>query len=835
MVYICERCEKSFKQKGHYESHLARKNPCKKTTHIEKLIEKKVAEAVKAMISPTAPQTPVNTVVFTAPTAHGTTKQALSLFSGAGGDTCGLKKAGWTVTHYSEFNAPAIRTHNAAFPSSTLLTGPDKSTDIKKITDETFTALKGKVDLIFAGHPCFVAGTKVLTQNGYKPIEKVSIEDKLLTHTGIYQPIVNLQSRICESGLIDIRIKYHPNDIRATNTHPFYVRTRIRKWDNIARKYLYSFSPPAWKPLGEMNKDDFCGMAINTETIVPSHTINIPVNAFRTDSVKKILNSKDEWFMMGYFVGDGWIQNTRKTDGRSRHTIRFAIADKDTKTVLKRISSVLSISDKHVRTGACGKYGCSNLVWYTILKDFGKYAHGKCIPEWVHSAPSEFVNEFLDGYIAADGCYRKSGDIRMTTVSYDLAMGIQRLFLKVGKIASVQMTIRSPKHMICGRVVNQRNTYEITVVPNPTKQHSGFIDNGYAWMAPFHITPVTIAPTTVYNFEVAIDNSYVVENTVVHNCQGFSHAGKKRADDPRNELVHEFVRAARLIKPQWIIGENVKGLLSRKGVYPANTPPRPVIQIIKDLFEAEGYKITYRVINATEVGVPQLRNRLIYVGHRGDSYPHLPWDKLPTPKKRPTIRALLTPTLEGAMEFPTRLKPTTVDVRFWISTTETTPSGSPHPNLVRLVEGIRNLSTKEKTELGHTDKEVVPHIEEDGLISFGVRKSGYHGQVLDPDAPSKTIICAYTICPRLFVGLHNATIGKYWIRCLTPEECGAIQGFPSDFAWQGTAKDKITQIGNAVPPPLATAVANLLSQATFHTTPQDLTVTTGIDSDSDDE
>jgi len=438
---------------------------------MEVLIEKKVAEAVKAMISTTTPQTPANTLVFDMSTAHDTTKQALSLFSGAGGDTCGLKKAGWTVTHYSEFNAPAIKTHDAAFPMSTLLTGPEKSTDIKKIPDETFAALKDKVDLIFAGHP----------------------------------------------------------------------------------------------------------------------------------------------------------------------------------------------------------------------------------------------------------------------------------------------------------------------------------------------------------------------------CQGFSHAGKKRTDDPRNELVHEFVRAARLIKPRWIIGENVKGLLSRKGVYPANTPPRPVIEIIRELFEMEGYKITYRVINATEVGVPQLRNRLIYVGHRGTAYPHLPWDKLPTPKKAPTIRALLTPTLEGAMEFPARLKPTTVDPRFWIPTTEITPSGSPHPNLTRLVEGIRNLSTKEKKELGHTDKDVVQHIETDGLISFGVRKSGYHGQVLDPDAPSKTIICAYTICPRLFVGLHNATTGKYWIRCLTPEECGAIQGFPVDFAWQGTAKDKITQIGNAVPPPLATAVANLLPHATFQTTPQDSKTVAGTDSETDDE
>jgi site-specific DNA-cytosine methylase len=99
--------------------------------------------------------------------------------------------------------------------------------------------------------------------------------------------------------------------------------------------------------------------------------------------------------------------------------------------------------------------------------------------------------------------------------------------------------------------------------------------------------------------------------------------------------------------------------------------------------------------------------------------------------------------------------------------------------------------------------------------------------------PCKTIICAYNQCPRLFVGLHNAATGKYWIRCLTPAECGAIQGFPADYAWRGSAKDRITQIGNAVPPPLAAAVGRLLSHAKFETTPQ--VITHGVDAVDDSE
>lgn len=305
-------------------------------------------------------------------------------------------------------------------------------------------------------------------------------------------------------------------------------------------------------------------------------------------------------------------------------------------------------------------------------------------------------------------------------------------------------------------------------------------------------------------------------------CQGFSHAGKKRTDDPRNEMVHEFARATRLIQPEWIIGENVRGLLSRKGVYPPNTPARPVIDIIRELFESIGYKISYRVIDVREVGVPQLRKRLILIGHRGTDYPVVPWDeflKIP-PVTALGLRHILKSTLEGAIELPALYKPSEQSPRYWIQTDKTEPTGNPHPNLERLVAGKRNLSTKERKEGKHDENAKVEYIEPKGLISFGVRKSGYHGQVLDPDAPSKTIICAYNQCPRLFVGITNPVTKKYWVRCLTYEECGRIQGFPIDYPWQGSIKDKIVQIGNAVPPPLATTVAKMLDKITFSSTPQ---------------
>lgn len=318
-------------------------------------------------------------------------------------------------------------------------------------------------------------------------------------------------------------------------------------------------------------------------------------------------------------------------------------------------------------------------------------------------------------------------------------------------------------------------------------------------------------------------------------CQGFSHAGKKKADDSRNELVHEFARAARLVEPEWIIGENVKGLLARKGkdpAQPADAPLRPVIDIIKDLFERTGYKITYKVIDVTEVGVPQHRKRLIIVGHRGAQYPHMPWDTLTaasTPVQT-SIRPFLENHLTNAMELPALYRPAEQSAQYWISTTETVASGTPHPNLDRLVRGIRNPSTKEKNANSNLPAQIV---EPAGLISFGVRKGGYHGMIVNPDTACNTIICNYNLCPRLFVGLYNATTRTYWIRCMTPRELGQIQGFPADYAWQGPEKAQIAQIGNAVPPPLAERIVKSLERVVFKTTPQLVDSVTEDESDEE--
>ena len=99
-----------------------------------------------------------------------------------------------------------------------------------------------------------------------------------------------------------------------------------------------------------------------------------------------------------------------------------------------------------------------------------------------------------------------------------------------------------------------------------------------------------ISPDSITNIPDEVFEKYTGIDIIFAGfpCQGFSNAGKKKADDPRNELVHEFVRVVRIIKPRYIIGENVSGLLSRTGNDPVTNTERPVIDIICDLFAKIG-------------------------------------------------------------------------------------------------------------------------------------------------------------------------------------------------------------------------------------------------------
>jgi DNA (cytosine-5)-methyltransferase 1 len=106
-------------------------------------------------------------------------------------------------------------------------------------------------------------------------------------------------------------------------------------------------------------------------------------------------------------------------------------------------------------------------------------------------------------------------------------------------------------------------------------------------------------------------------------CQGFSMANKHRAaDDDRNALYHQFVRAVREKKPKYFLAENVRGILSlEKGA---------AIQRIVADFSSAGYDVEYKLFNASDHGVPQNRYRVFIWGIRTDLDQKRIWPEVTT-------------------------------------------------------------------------------------------------------------------------------------------------------------------------------------------------------------
>ena len=295
-------------------------------------------------------------------------------------------------------------------------------------------------------------------------------------------------------------------------------------------------------------------------------------------------------------------------------------------------------------------------------------------------------------------------------------------------------------------------------------------------------TDITKIPNTVFaKYKDQIDIIFAG-----FPCQGFSRGGKRKATDPRNQMFQQFVRATDQIKPRFIIGENVTGLVSMKSG--PNEEDPLMLDIIRQAFRQIGYELSYKVLEANEYGVPQKRKRILIVGWKSSivfdvaSY----WAAVAAhgaAKALPRMRSFITKSMDGAFLLTPQILPQGFrDVALEI------PDSS-------VVEGKHHPFV----ELKATER----------LLSCSKRDSPIHSEIINLDNPSKTIICTYDHQPRLLLGLKKPN-GHCYVRTLLPLELKQIQGFPVDFIVTGSIKEQITQIGNAVPPQLVEAVATVL-------------------------
>jgi len=290
-------------------------------------------------------------------------------------------------------------------------------------------------------------------------------------------------------------------------------------------------------------------------------------------------------------------------------------------------------------------------------------------------------------------------------------------------------------------------------------------------------------------------------------CQGFSLIGHRVLDDPRNKLVLDFVRIVSELKARTFVFENVKGLTVGKH--------KAFLKELVAAFDAAGYdvRVPWKVLNAGNFGTPQFRERLILLGCRkGETLPDYPAEITNLAGRARKIEGLSdSPTcfealgdLPDADRFGTLLASDSVKTSNYGKPSDYAAelrcmtNNAWHYGYVRDWNPSR-LTSSARTE--HTDisrrrfSETEPGAVEPISRFFKLPMQGVSNTLR---AGTDGARGAFT-SPR--------PIHYKYDRCVTVREMARLHGFPDWFRFNVTKWHGGRQIGNAVPPPLARAVA----------------------------
>lgn len=258
-------------------------------------------------------------------------------------------------------------------------------------------------------------------------------------------------------------------------------------------------------------------------------------------------------------------------------------------------------------------------------------------------------------------------------------------------------------------------------------------------------------------------------------CQGMSTVGEGIPEDPRNFLFLEFVRIVKLLKPNYILMENVTGMLSRKN--------EGILKAILKHFKKLGYDMSVDVLQASDHGVPQKRRRTVFIGN------NLGYKNVFPKPTHGQGRNQTNVTTVGDSLKDLRSADGTIYNHDVESVSVRDPKEKERISLIPEGRGIR---------YEEDEKELLPESLKLG-VDWGTlderrfRQTKY--QRLDRKEPSPTIMTGR-------YSYFHPTEDR-WI---TPREAAALQSFPNDFVFEGTITQQFRQIGNAVPPLMARAI-----------------------------
>lgn len=304
-------------------------------------------------------------------------------------------------------------------------------------------------------------------------------------------------------------------------------------------------------------------------------------------------------------------------------------------------------------------------------------------------------------------------------------------------------------------------------------------------------------------------------------CQGFSAAGRRQHDDPRNQLFASYLNLVDIIKPKAVLIENVRGFTLD---FSTGDEIKNFSQALKERL-SDAYTVHEQLLDLSTFGVPQARTRYFVLAFLSeldvpDPFAHLQY-RLPSFLR--SLR-LTVPVSSGTaisdLEIGRNGTRPSTESKGFEETCYAGPlthyqklmnAGCDVPTDLRLARHAENIAGrfKEIIELSHAEGRLNTSIGAEMRARFGLKKMAL--RVLDPDRPSPTI-----------TSMPDDLLHYSEPRTLTVRENARLQSFPDWYSFQGKYTTgghrrkqevpRFTQVANAVPPLVARAIGETLTE-----------------------
>lgn len=435
----------------------------------------------------------------------------IELFAGIGAQAKALENLGVNFEHWKicEFDKYPVCSYNAIHHTNFL------PSDITKIHAEDLEIEDtDKYEYIMTySFPCVTNDSLIYTkEKGYVEFKDLKVGDEVLTKSNTFHRITKIfDNGIHQTCYLD---GMGFENIHCTLNHKFYTREMYRK----GHKSIRTFREPIFKEVKDLTKKDYFGIPVNQIE-----------ESFYTNEVWF-------WYLIGFYLGDGWID-------KYNNKICLAANEKKLKWLTDKVFDHIKYSVYKDKT--CYKINIHDKDIYSFVKTYiGTGCETKVVSPKIINLPKNELMAFYEGYLNSDGSIVK-GKHQFTSINrniiYSISMIINKLYLRPTSIYKIKV---SPSKKIEGRIVNQKDWYQLRFNPLTNIQDKAFYEDGYIWY-PFNKYTLD-KEEHVYNMEVEEDHSYIIQGCISKNCQDLSLAGNRkgmsRESGTRSGLLWEVER-----------------------------------------------------------------------------------------------------------------------------------------------------------------------------------------------------------------------------------------------------------------------------------------------------